>query len=146
MATRNAAKIIKWDQKIGTIETGKLADLIIVDGLTGDPFELLLHASEKDLSLVVINGVPRCGSKNIMKKFAGKTETVDIGNTTKLLNLVEKEENPVVGKLQLSDATTKLKRALKDLKSVAKKMPLLKEITGPDNTRFFVPVTQKSGK
>jgi 5-methylthioadenosine/S-adenosylhomocysteine deaminase len=146
MATLNAAKIIKWDQKIGTIEPGKLADLLIVDGLTGDPFDLLIHASEKDLSLVVINGEPRCGSKNIMKKFSGNSETVDIGDTTKLLNLVEKEENPVVGKLQLSDATTKLKKALKDLKAIAKKMPLLKEITGPDNTRFFVPVTQTSGK
>jgi len=143
MATINASIIIKWEDRIGTIEIGKLADFVIVDGMKGNPFEHLLHASEKVLSLVVINGVPRCGSKELMKKFGVKTETVKIGDKQKVLNLSEETENPVVGKLLLADASSKLKKALKDLKSIAKKMPPLKEITGPDNTKFFVPIPTK---
>jgi cytosine/adenosine deaminase-related metal-dependent hydrolase len=60
MATVNAARMIKWEEQIGTLEKNKLADLIIIEGKTGDPYAQMLHASEKDLSLVVINGVPRC--------------------------------------------------------------------------------------
>jgi hypothetical protein len=139
MATVNASKIIKWDQHIGTIESGKLADFLIVDGVKGDPFNQFLHASEEDLSLVVINGTPRCGSKQLMKKFGKSSEDIKIGRSTKALNLVEESENPVVGKLKLSDASDKLLKALKDLKSISKKTPPLKKITGPDNTSYFVP-------
>ena len=139
MATFNAAKIIKWDQHIGTLEAGKLADLLIVDGVKGDAFGQLLHASEKDLSLVVINGTPRCGSPVLMKKFGKTSENIKIGGKTKALNLVEETENPVVGKLKLSDASDKLLKALKDLKSISKKTPPLKKVTGPDNTSYFVP-------
>ena len=139
MATINAAKIIKWDQHIGTIETGKLADFLVVDGTKGNPFSQLLHASETNLSLVVINGTPRYGTAALLKKFGKPSETVTIGNTKKALNLVEESENPVVGKLQLSDASSKLSKALKDLKSVSKKMPALKKLKGPDNASYFVP-------
>ena len=139
MATLNAAKIIKWDEHIGTIETGKLADFLIVDGISGDAFNQLLHASEKDLSLVVINGTPRCGSKQLMKKFGKASEEIKMGGTTKALNLIEASENPVVGKLKLSDASAKLLKALNNLKSISKKMPALKKIIGPDNASYFVP-------
>src|SRR5205085_9603153 len=39
MATTNAAKIIHWDQSIGSLEVGKLADFLIVDGTNGDPYK-----------------------------------------------------------------------------------------------------------
>lgn len=139
MATLNAAKIIKWDHHIGTIEAGKLADFVVVDGMKGDPFHEFLHASEKDLSLIVINGTPRCGTKALMKKFGKSSETVKIGKEIRALNLIEVSENPVVGKLLLSDASAKLSKALKDLKSVSKKMPALKKVTGQDHASYFVP-------
>ncbi len=47
------------------------------------------------------------------------------------------------GKLRLTDASRKLKKGLKDLKSIAKEMPPLKKVTGPLNAKFFVPDTQK---
>jgi hypothetical protein len=61
------------------------------------------------------------------EKFGVRTETVRIGDRTKVLNLSQKTQNPVVGKLLLSEAETKLKKGLKNLKSIAKKMPPLKK-------------------
>ena len=61
MATRTAAKILGWGSVLGTIEPGKLADLIVVDGTSQDPYDQLIRAKETDITLVVINGVPRFG-------------------------------------------------------------------------------------
>jgi len=52
-ATRNAAKAIGQSDRLGTVEPGKLADLIIVDG---DPLRDLDRMA--DLELLIKNGVP----------------------------------------------------------------------------------------
>lgn len=140
MATTNAAKIIKWNRQVGSLDKGKLADLLLVDGTGGDPYQLLLHASEEDLTMIVINGTPRCGEANLMKNFGKGTETIKIGKSEKVLNLAQENANPVVGKLRLADASSKLKKGLRNLKAVANEMPALKKITRPDNSEFFVPV------
>jgi hypothetical protein len=57
MATRNAAQILKWTTAAGTLEPGKRADLIVIDGAAGDPYDALIRARETDLLLVMINGV-----------------------------------------------------------------------------------------
>ena len=62
MATANPARVLKWDGALGTIEAGKRADLVAVDGRTGDPYEHLLRARESSLTLVVVDGVPAAAS------------------------------------------------------------------------------------
>ena len=52
-ATRNAAKAIGQSDRLGTVEPGKLADLIVVDG---DPLRDLARMA--DLELLIKNGVP----------------------------------------------------------------------------------------
>ena len=59
MATRNAARILKWNNAVGTVEPGKRADLLVIAGATGDPYEALIRAPETDIQLVMINGVAR---------------------------------------------------------------------------------------
>ena len=39
MATREAARILKWQHALGTLEAGKRADILVVDGVGGDPYE-----------------------------------------------------------------------------------------------------------
>ena len=73
MATRTAAKILGWGSVLGTIEPGKLADLIVVDGTSRDPYDQLIRAKETGITLVVINGVPRFGQNTFMSAF-GATE------------------------------------------------------------------------
>src|SRR4029450_12171054 len=36
--TTNPARILKWDHAIGSVEAGKRADLLVLDGDTGDPY------------------------------------------------------------------------------------------------------------
>jgi cytosine/adenosine deaminase-related metal-dependent hydrolase len=70
LATKNAARIIKWDKELGTLEKGKRADLLVVNGSGNDPYKTLLQASEKSIALVVINGTPRYGDATLMRSLA----------------------------------------------------------------------------
>ena len=49
-------------RRLGSIEPGKRADLLVVDGQTGDPYDRLIDARESSVTLVVIDGVPRYGA------------------------------------------------------------------------------------
>ena len=46
MATVNPARMLKWDAAVGSLEPGKRADMMVVDGRSGDPYEHLLKARE----------------------------------------------------------------------------------------------------
>src|SRR5918997_529617 len=59
MATREAAKILKWDGALGSLEAGKRADLTVLYGRSKEPYAALLEAGETGIALVVIDGVPR---------------------------------------------------------------------------------------
>ena len=83
MATRTPAKLLGWDQAVGSLEPGKRADLIVVHGKTGDPYSRLLAADEADLDLVMINGIVRSGSTNLTRKLQVTGERVRVGTTTR---------------------------------------------------------------
>jgi cytosine/adenosine deaminase-related metal-dependent hydrolase len=120
MATRNAASIIKWDKAIGTLEAGKRADLIVVDGQSGDAYSHLIKAKETDLHLVMIDGVPRFGTSTLMKGAGTKMESWSVGSQKRKLNLAQVDADPMVGKLTLKDAIDHLKDGLHRLKELAK--------------------------
>jgi 5-methylthioadenosine/S-adenosylhomocysteine deaminase len=135
MATKNAAKIIKWDNEIGTLTQDKLADLIVIEGVADDPYDLLLHSSEKSISLVVVNGHPRYGSSSMMKNFFLKeTEKRKIGNKIKMFNLHQAEADPVVSGITLAAAEKKLKKGLKQIRKLASSLKSLVNIGEPNET------------
>jgi cytosine/adenosine deaminase-related metal-dependent hydrolase len=74
LATLNAAKILRWDTMLGSLEAGKKADVLVIESSAGDPYEALLRSSETSIVLVVINGVPRLGLGALMttKRDAGR--------------------------------------------------------------------------
>jgi 5-methylthioadenosine/S-adenosylhomocysteine deaminase len=123
MATKNAATIIKWSKELGTLEKGKRADLVVIGKQSkSDHYRTLLHASEEDIALVVVNGGPRYGDVAMMGNFKGTksiSEKKKIGATDKLFNLKQATADPVVGGLKLSEAEKKLKKALKNLRELA---------------------------
>ena len=51
--TKNAAEALGWDDRIGTLETGKLADIVVVNG---DPIKDISILKNKDNILLVIKG------------------------------------------------------------------------------------------
>ena len=105
MATRTAAKILGWGSVLGTIEPGKLGDLIVVDGTSEDPYDQLIRAKETDLTLVVINGVPRFGRNTFMSALGAKGEALTMDGQKRTLFLKQDTQDPVVGAIKLSQAT-----------------------------------------
>ena len=79
MATRNAAGILGWDRALGSLEAGKRADLLVIDGQHGDPYDLLLGADERDVSLVTIGGVARFGHPSLVRGLGADGERVRVG-------------------------------------------------------------------
>lgn len=119
MATRNAARILKWDHALGTIESGKRADLVCVDAQPGDDFLRLIEARETSLTLVLINGVPRVGQARLMHPFGPGTEEIRVGRSTRVLNLADDRAHPLVQGLTLAEAIIRLRTAMADLPALA---------------------------
>jgi cytosine/adenosine deaminase-related metal-dependent hydrolase len=117
--TINPARILKWDHAIGTLEAGKRADMIVLDGTTGDPYEHLLGAGETDIALVIINGVARYGTVPFMQQMAPPTEQLTVGGQNRALFLTQNTGDALVGALTLGDATRLLTDGLQNLPQLA---------------------------
>jgi len=119
MATTNAARMLKWDGVIGSIEPGKKADLICVNGQRGDDYMRLINARETTITLVIINGVPRAGQRRLMSPFSLGTEEMRVGRSTRVLNLADESSHPLVRELSLAEATNRLEDAMANLPALA---------------------------
>jgi cytosine/adenosine deaminase-related metal-dependent hydrolase len=122
MATRDAASILKWHKALGTLEPGKRADLIVIAGKTGDPYEQLIRAKETSIRLVMINGVARYGMPGLMAALGAKGESLRVGGATRGLFLQQETADPDVAAVSLGDAKTALRHAFGDLPNLAREM------------------------
>jgi 5-methylthioadenosine/S-adenosylhomocysteine deaminase len=123
MATIDAARMLKWQDALGSIQPGKRADLIVVDDMTGDPYEHLIEARETSITFVVIDGTPRYGAPRLMSPFSDELETLRLGGTSRALNLRQETADPIVGAVSLAAATAQLEDALKRLPDLATARP-----------------------
>jgi 5-methylthioadenosine/S-adenosylhomocysteine deaminase len=115
LATTNPARILKWHPELGSIESGKRADLLVLAGSTGDPYANLISATEAAISLVVINGVPRYGLAGLMSEFGGQKEALTVGGSDRQLFLAQPTADTVVGTLTLGEAIRRLQLGLSQL-------------------------------
>jgi hypothetical protein len=72
MITENADKAFLMENRIGTLEEGKLADILILKGRADDPFENLASASMEDIELVMLAGKPIYGEFRFLELLGGK--------------------------------------------------------------------------
>ncbi|MGK6309728.1 amidohydrolase family protein [Variovorax sp. DT-64] len=121
MVTREPAGLLGWERLAGTLEAGKRADLIVVEGSSGDPYQQLIRAKESDLALVMINGVGRFGDAALMRTLGFAGEALRVGGASRMLFLAHPTEDPLTQKLSLSAAADRLTRALRGLPSLARK-------------------------
>ena len=119
MATINGARIAKWDDHLGSIEPGKRADLVAINGRQGDDFMRLIAARESSVTMVVIDGVPRLYQRQFSTRFGPGTESIKIGRSHRVLNLAQEEADPLVGTLTLTEATQRLRDAMLNLPELA---------------------------
>lgn len=125
MVTTNPARAVKWDHLLGSIQPGRLADLVVVDGRGDDPYEQLLRAEETTVALVVIGGVPRIGQNRLIRRFwpdhdlggLGGIDRYDIGRSTRYLYL--SHDDDLLDGLPLSQAIEDLATAMRDLPRLA---------------------------
>ena len=77
MVTSNAAKILKWDDKVGSIRNGMVADILFTTQKHEDPYINLLLCTEEDVKLVIIGREPYYGDKLLMKELKRKGRKYD---------------------------------------------------------------------
>jgi 5-methylthioadenosine/S-adenosylhomocysteine deaminase len=74
MITRNPALALRWYDKVGSIEAGKIADLVLIHadsraarpGLPATVYRALIDATEGDVQLVMVGGDPLAGRPDLL--------------------------------------------------------------------------------
>jgi cytosine/adenosine deaminase-related metal-dependent hydrolase len=120
MVTRDAAAILKWQPALGSLEAGKHADVCVVDGIDGDPYDVLIHAPETAIRLVMIEGVARFGEPALMHALHADGEAKTVGGQPRILFLEDAEGDPDVDAVSLASATSALAEALHTLPALAR--------------------------
>jgi cytosine/adenosine deaminase-related metal-dependent hydrolase len=116
MVTTVPARLLGWDAYLGSITPGCRADLIVVAGTSGDPHACLIDATETDITLVLISGVPRSGTPDLMTACGITTgEDVTIDGHARNVNLTEASADPAVASLTVAEAQAALGAALTEL-------------------------------
>jgi cytosine/adenosine deaminase-related metal-dependent hydrolase len=72
MVTVNAARAFRMDDRIGVLEEGKLADLLVTSARRDDPYENLLGAQMEDIELLTLAGTPIYGEMRFLDIFDGR--------------------------------------------------------------------------
>jgi 5-methylthioadenosine/S-adenosylhomocysteine deaminase len=123
MATIDAAKILHWDHLIGSIETGKRADLMVIAGKPADPYGTFFKTPETDIVLVLINGVPRFGTADLFQRVGLTGETIQLDGQTRRLNLAQTTADPDVESVSFAQAQETLTQTLQKLPELAHAAP-----------------------
>ena len=129
MATRDAAAILKWHEALGSLEAGKRADLLVIEGSHDDPYESLIKASETSISLVMINGIARYGTPELMDALGPKGESLLVGGKDRRLFLEQVSADPAVPEVSLRTARSTLRKAFRDLPKLARELEKHKKVT-----------------
>jgi 5-methylthioadenosine/S-adenosylhomocysteine deaminase len=135
MATRTGARILGWGASVGTLEPGKRADLLVVKGTAADPYDQLIRAKERDISLVLINGIPRFGRKPLMTALNASGESLTIDGEARMVFLKQDTQDPLVGAIKLSQAADALEDALSRLPALAKELEKPKPVSAIGRAR-----------
>lgn len=122
MATRDAAAIVKWQHSLGTVEAGKRADLLVIDSKRGDPYEALIKCRETGIHLVMINGVARYGTPDLMAALDSPGEALQVGGNARRVFLAQETADADVAKVALGAAADALRDALHDLPALARQL------------------------
>ncbi|QQO10490.1 amidohydrolase family protein [Breznakiella homolactica] len=72
MVTINAAKAFWLDKKLGSLDEGKLGDILLLKAKKDDPYENFASAGMKDIELLTMAGKPLYGEMRFIDIFGGK--------------------------------------------------------------------------
>lgn len=118
MVTAVPAKMMGWDPFLGSIETGKQADLLVIGQSTGDPYKTLIAATESDVAIVVIGGKLRAGRASLVDPTTPGVELIHVANQAIVLDLIDDPNQPLAN-ITLQGAIATLIYALEHLPDLA---------------------------
>ncbi|MCP1133292.1 amidohydrolase family protein [Paenibacillus polysaccharolyticus] len=115
--TADAAAVTGWQQHLGVLKGGSMADILVIDGTGGDPYDRLIDATEADVNLVVVNGVARYGNRDFMEMLnvvpEQAPEPLLVGGKKKAFQLFDPDSQ--LADLTVRDASEILRDAMADL-------------------------------
>jgi cytosine/adenosine deaminase-related metal-dependent hydrolase len=115
--TSEAAEVTGWHEHLGQLQAGMLADVLVLSGTDGDPYEDLIDALESEVRLVGVQGIARVGDPDLMRALhvgtSNDLETFDVNGTEKLLYL--NSPTSPINQLTLGNAIAVLRDAMADL-------------------------------
>ncbi|MCL2558654.1 MAG: amidohydrolase family protein, partial [Treponema sp.] len=83
MSTINAARALLMEDRIGSLRSGKLADVLVLKAAHDDPYENFVGAEMEDIELLILAGVPIYGEERFLDIFGGALPagytTVEVG-------------------------------------------------------------------
>ena len=98
MVTINPAMAVRWHDQVGSIDVGKVADLLVVHGtpprahagIPDSPYRRLIDATEQNVELVMVGGIAQAGAPAVMSALKhGDYEIVrsDLGCFEKAIDI-----------------------------------------------------------
>jgi 5-methylthioadenosine/S-adenosylhomocysteine deaminase len=78
MVTRNPARSLRWGNRVGSVESGKVADLMVLteparspvrSGIPRSPYRSLIDATARDVRLTLVGGDPLAGDAALMRSL-----------------------------------------------------------------------------
>jgi len=72
MMTINAAKAFWMQDRIGSLDEGKLGDILVLKSNNSDPYENIVNADMQDIELLILAGTPIYGEMRFLDIFNGK--------------------------------------------------------------------------
>jgi cytosine/adenosine deaminase-related metal-dependent hydrolase len=83
MVTYNAAKALWMHDRIGTLDEGKLGDILVLKKIHDDPYENLVNTSMENIELLILAGKPIYGEMRFLDIFNGDLPSgfsrIDVG-------------------------------------------------------------------
>jgi 5-methylthioadenosine/S-adenosylhomocysteine deaminase len=115
--TATAASLMGWEDQLGRVAENALADLLVLGFDDGDPWDRLVAATEADVDLVVVHGIPRYGAKGLMSRLRQPgdpaPEPVRIAGAAKAFNL--RAPSSPVSDVSYATAVQRLEDGMADL-------------------------------
>ncbi|MCB2203116.1 amidohydrolase family protein [bacterium] len=108
--TVNAADALGLSDRIGSIEEGKQADLVVIPKLSNNPYDDVLQAYEDDVMLTVVSGSPMYGDANLMQAFPFLfwPETINLCGTAKTVAWAIPSHYSLLAAMPVSQMETEL--------------------------------------
>ena len=115
--TSDASAILGWAAHLGQLRKGAFADMLVIAGTDGDPYERLIGATERDVRLVAVHGVPRYGARDLMEGLHADPglplEAWTEGGLDTCFQLAT--PSSTINDVRLAEASAALREALGDL-------------------------------